>query len=338
MESRLAFLGITFLLVVLIAGGLAAAAVYYCIHMPGRSLRGSLPPLDPQQKQMREDLTRHVRVLAGDIGERRSEHGDSLDRAADYIEAQLRSFGYVPAVREFGDKPYRNISVELHGREKQDQVIVVGAHYDTVRGTPGADDNASGVAGLLEIARALQGKRFPRSVRFIAFCNEEEPFYGTDDMGSRVSAEHSRDRGENIVAMFSLEMIGYYSDEPGSQRYPGVIRPFYPDRGDFIAFVGNLDSRNVVHRAIAVFRQQRVFPSEGMVAPEWLVPDIRRSDQASYWAFGYPGVMITDTSNFRNYGYHNMGDTWKTLDYGRMARLVTGLTAMIRGLAGDGPR
>jgi len=337
MESRLAFLGIGFLLTLLAVGGLAGAAVYYCIHMPGSSLHGTLPPLDPLQEQLREDLTQHVRILAEDIGERRSEHMAALNRAADYIEAQLRSYGYVPAVREFGDKPYRNISVELHGREKQDQIIVIGAHYDTVWGTPGADDNASGVAGLLEIARALQGKRFPRSVRLIAFCNEEEPFYGTDDMGSRVSAEHSRNRDENIVAMFSLEMIGYYADEPRSQRYPHVIRPFYPDKGDFIAFVGNLDSRYVLHRAIAAFRRQRVFPSEGMVAPEWLVPDIRRSDQASYWFFGYPGVMITDTSNFRNYGYHNMGDTWKTLDYGRMARLVTGLTAMIRGLAGGTP-
>jgi Zn-dependent M28 family amino/carboxypeptidase len=338
METRLAAIALTLLLAAVVAGVLIGAFVYVCIHMPGRTVTGKLPPPGPDQARLRDRLKEHVRVLAVDIGERNAEHITTLDQTADYIRDQFRSFGYAPTVREFGEKRYRNVSVEIHGNRRPNQIIVVGAHYDTVWGTPGADDNASGVAGLLEIARALAGKRFPRTVRLIAFCNEEEPFYGTDQMGSRVSAGRSHDRGEDIIAMFSLEMIGYYVDEPGSQRYPRIVRRFYPDRGNFIAFVSNLASRDVLHRAIAAFREQGVFPSEGMAAPEWLVPDIRRSDHAMYWHFGYPAVMVTDTSNYRNYGYHNMGDTFQSLNYAAMARVVSGLSGMIQDLAGEGEK
>jgi uncharacterized membrane protein len=335
MESRLAVILLIVLVVLLTTGALAGAFIWYCIHMPGPAMRGGLPPLSEQQQQLRDRLTRHVYVLAEEIGERNSENMPALQNAADYIAEQFRSFGYVPVIREFGGKRYRNISVELRGREKQDEVIVIGAHYDTVWLTPGADDNASGIAGLLEIARALAGRRFAKTLRFIAFCNEEEPFYGTDEMGSQLSAERSRNRGENIIAMFSLEMIGYYSDEPGSQRYPEAIRHFYPDRANFIAFVANLASRKMLHQAIARFREQAAFPSEGMVAPEWLVPDIRRSDNASYWKFNYPATMITDTSNYRNHRYHNVGDVPESLDYTSMARVVTGLIGMTAGMAGN---
>ncbi len=152
-------------------------------------------------------------------------------------------------------------------------------------------------------------------------------------MGSRVSARHSFERHENMVGMYALEMIGYYDDEPGSQRYPNVIRHFYPVRGNFIAFVANLRSRRFLHRSIVYFRSQSVFPSEGMAAPQWLVPDIRRSDHASYWHFGFPAVMITDTANYRNRHYHDVGDVHRTLDYHNMARVVSGLTNMLRDLA-----
>ena len=333
MDTRIAAIALALLLAT-VAGVLLGAFVYVCIHMPGQTVTGKLPPLDPAQARLRDRLKEHVRFLAVDMGERNAWHITRLNQTADYIRDQFRSLGYTPVTREFGDKHFRNISVEIHGDRQPGRIIVVGAHYDTVTGTPGADDNASGVAGLLEIARALAGRRFPLTVRLIAFCNEEEPFYGTDQMGSRVSVEHSRDLNEDIVAMFSLEMIGYYVDEPGSQRYPRIVRRFYPDRGNFIAFVSNLASRDVLHRAIAAFREQGVFPSEGMAAPESLVPDIRRSDHAMYWYFGYPAVMVTDTSNFRNYGYHNMGDSYQSLNYDAMARVVDGLTGMIRDLAG----
>lgn len=322
-------------LVLITVVALLAAAAVWCIKMPGQSVQGELPPLTNEQRRMSERLSEHVRVLAEEIGERHYKRMEELNRAADYIYEQFQAMGYVPAVRQFGDRLYRNIVVELHGRERREEVIVVGAHYDTTWLTPGADDNASGVAGLLELAREFRDRRFARTVRFIAFANEEEPFYGTEDMGSRVSASRSRDRGEPILAMFSLEMLGYYSREPGSQRYPDAIRPFYPAQGDFIAFVSNLRSSPMMRCAVRHFRHQEAFPSEGMAAPEWLVPDIRRSDNAAYWRHGYPAVMITDTANYRNPNYHNAGDTHRTLDYESMARVVTGLSGMIRTMASE---
>lgn len=335
MESRLAVTALFILLILLGTGVLAGAFIWwYCIYMPGRTIQGELPPLSKAQERLRDRLERHVHVLSEEIGERNSENMPALQRTADYIADQFRSFGYVPAIREFGEKSYRNISVEIQGREKRDEVIVIGAHYDTVWLTPGADDNASGVAGMLEIARALVGQHFTRTLRFIAFCNEEEPFYGTDEMGSQVSAQRSRGHGEKIVAMLSLEMIGYYSNEPASQRYPDLIRRLYPERANFIAFVANIESRKMLHQAIARFREQGVFPSEGMVAPEWLVPDIRRSDNASYWKYNYPAAMITDTSNYRNNRYHSVGDVYETLDYSSMARVVSGLSGMAGAMAG----
>lgn len=313
----------------------SAAAVYLMTVMPGTSLKSELPLMDGELVSLSQRLREHVWTLAEEIGERHYGEMKNLNRAADYIYSQFQSYGYVPLEDRFGAKEYRNITVNLYGREKRNEVIVVGAHYDTVWLTPGADDNASGVAGLLEIARVLSGRHFARTIRFIAFTNEEEPFYGTANMGSGVSAKHSYESRENIVGMFSLEMIGFYSSEPRSQYYPGVIRHFYPKRGNFIAFVSNFSSRGFLRRAILHFRNQAAFPSEGLAAPERLVPDIRRSDNASYWYYGFPAVMITDTSNYRNQNYHNVGDVPRTLDYDSMARVVSGLTGMLQDLARD---
>jgi Zn-dependent M28 family amino/carboxypeptidase len=319
------------LLAILAAG--AGALIYYCVHMPGQSYRGALPPLTPAQGGLRDRLQAHVQVLAGDIGERHAYQRRRLDAAADYISAQFEAMELVPSVQVVGEG-FRNVVVDLYGRERPGEILVVGAHYDTVTLTPGADDNASGVAGMLELARTLRQQPLRRSIRFIAFTNEEWPFYGRDDMGSRVSARLSFDRGEHIVAMFSLEMLGYYSREPRSQWYPRSVRRFYPDTADFIGFVANLGSRDLLVQSIGAFRRTARFPSEGMAAPEWLVRDVRRSDQASYWVFGFSGVMITDTANFRNFGYHNVGDTPNTLDYDAMARVVDGLAGMLGEMAG----
>lgn len=319
------------LLIVVVA---PAAFLLLCVRMPGESYRGPLPAPDPELLALRERLRRHVRELAEEIGERNYTRMQNLERAADYVERQFADMGLVPASQVFGDRQYRNISVDLYGREARDRILVVGAHYDTVWLTPGADDNASGVAGLLEIARALRERPLRRTVRLIAFSNEEEPFYGRNSMGSRVNAKRAYDRREQLIGMFSLEMIGFYSDAPRSQFYPRIIRRFYPDRGDFIAFVSNLRSRSFLHEAIAAFRERAAFPSEGLAAPEILVPDIRRSDNVSFWYYGFPAVMVTDTSNYRNYNYHNAGDLYGTLDFDRLARVVTGLSEMIADLAG----
>jgi hypothetical protein len=315
-----------------LGGGALGALAYLCLHMPGASHAGALPPLSAGQLALRDRLRAHVHVLAEAIGERHRHRRQSLNAAADYITAQFEGMGLVPSQQVFGEG-FRNVVVDLYGRGRRDEIIVVGAHYDTVTMTPGADDNASGVAGLLELARLLGERPLQRSIRLIAFTNEETDF-GRDEMGSRVAARLSRDRGENIVAMFSLEMIGYYSDEPRSQWYPRRIRRFYPERGNFIGFVANLRSRALLVESLAAFRRHARFPSEGMAAPEWLVRDVRRSDHASYWDHAFPGVMITDTANFRNPGYHNVGDVARTLDYDAMARVVDGLGATLAELAG----
>jgi hypothetical protein len=321
------------LIALAVLAALFAGFAVYCIRMPGESHAGELPPADAALDSLRDRLRGHVTVLAGEIGERNRDNRDRLERAADYVERQFTDMGYLAAPDVFGDGQFRNLVVDLYGRELPGELLVVGAHYDTTWLTPGADDNASGVAGLLEIARALKDRALRRSVRLIAFVNEEEPTFGTEEMGSLVAAKRSFDRGENILGMLSLEMIGFYSDERRSQYYPKPVRHFYPRVGNFIGFVGNLRSRAFMHDFIREFRGRAAFPSEGLAAPEWLVPDIRRSDNYAYWAYGFPAVMVTDTSNFRNYHYHNAGDLPHTLDYERMARVVAGLTEAVAALA-----
>ena len=159
----------------------------------------------------------------------------------------------------------------------------------------------------------------------------ETPSFPTGDMGSRHYADAAVVRGERIVAMLSVESIGYYADEPGSQRYPFPLNLAYPDRGDFIAFVSNLRSRRLLHRSIGAFRDHARFPTQGAAAP-WWVPGVWWSDQWAFWRRGYPAIMITDTAPNRNVFYHTPGDTPDKLDYGRMARVVEGLAAVVRDL------
>jgi Zn-dependent M28 family amino/carboxypeptidase len=209
----------------------------------------------------------------------------------------------------------------------------VGAHYDSREGTPGADDNASGTAALLSLARTFAGRAPERTVRFVFFTNEE--YFRQDLMGSTVYAQRCRERNENIVAMLSLEMLGYFSDVAESQRYPAPLNLLFPSTGDFIGFVGNHRSRSLVHAAIASFRKTQAVPSVGVAAPE-VVEGIGWSDQWSFWQQGYPGIMITDTGPFRNPNYHGRTDTPETLDYGKITRIVEGLEIVVRDLAAGG--
>jgi Zn-dependent M28 family amino/carboxypeptidase len=213
-----------------------------------------------------------------------------------------------------------------------EEIVVVGAHYDSVLSCPGANDNASGVAAVLEIARLLAEEKLSRTVRLVAFVNEEPPFFRSDYMGSRVYATRSRQRGDQIVAMFAIETIGYYSDQAGSQCYPFPLGFFYPHTGNFIAFVGNLSSRNLVQQAIASFRKHTAFPSEGAAVPVW-IPGIDWSDHWSFWKEKYPALMITDTALFRYKYYHKPEDTPDKIDYDRMARVVAGIARVVAEIA-----
>ena len=191
-----------------------------------------------------------------------------------------------------------NLEVEIIGSEKPDEIVVIGAHYDSLEGTTGANDNGSGVAALLAIARAFGDKQPVRTLRFVAFTNEEPPFFQSDDMGSLVYARRCSERNENIVAMLSLETIGYYTDEERSQDYPSGLMDFvFPTTGNFISFVGNIKSRKLLGDVAGSFRQYAKFPSVAAFLPEDIV-GVGWSDQWSFWQYGYPAIMVTDTAPF----------------------------------------
>jgi Zn-dependent M28 family amino/carboxypeptidase len=304
------------------------------VEMPGRSYSGPFLPLSEPERETRERVEWYVRHLSEEIGDRSIGQYDNLTKAARYIENTFWSLGYDCRKQDFtvGYAPMQNVEIELKGETHPDEIIVVGAHYDTVNGTPGADDNASGVAAVLELARLLKGVRLARTVRLVAFANEEVSKDKGHTMGSYAYAQECRLKGEKIVGMLSLEMLGYYSDEPGSQQYPFPFSLFYPQQGNFIAFVGDYGSKQWVCDVISAFRKHTSFPSEGGAVPTRF-SDISRSDHWSFWQFGYPGLMVTDTSNFRFKLYHTWKDTPDKLSFDKLARVVTGLAAAVVEIA-----
>ncbi len=322
----------------LLAGLLGAAigaGTLFVTRMPGRSFEGALPALSEEQSDLAQRLEDHVRALAGAIGERNLFRYPALIRAAEYIEASFVSAGLEPVSQAYRvqGKAVRNIEVEIPGVDADAGIVVVGAHYDSVHGSPGANDNATGVAAVLELARAFQSRELRRTLRLVAFVNEEPPFSYTDAMGSVRYAERASERREKIEAMLSLETIGYYTDAPGSQRYPFPLSLFYSDTGNFIGFVGNLKSKALVRRAVGSFRTHAGFPSEGLAAPGWIT-GVGWSDHWSFWRAGYPALMVTDTALFRYQEYHTSADRPDVVQYPRFSRVVDGLVSVLMDLAG----
>ena len=276
-----------------------------------------------------------MRALAGEIGERHLLRPRALADAAAYLEHALASCGLGVASQEFRahGQAVRNLEIELPGSDHAEEVVVLGAHYDTVPGSPGADDNGSGVAALLEIARALRSARPLRTVRCAFFVNEEPPWFQTEAMGSLRYARRARERGDRVIAMLSLESIGYYSDAAGSQQYPFPLGLGRPDRGDFLGFVANRASRRLLRRVVDSFERQRLLPAQSAVAPGW-VPGVSWSDHWAFWAHGYPAVLVTDTAPFRYPAYHTEADTPERLCDEPFARATAGLGAVALALAG----
>jgi len=316
----------------LILAAATAWLLWYMVAVPDASYRGALKPLTPDENQIAGNLRTHVAAIAS--REHNVFKSAELEAAAHYIEKSLAGLGYAVATQRFPSGPLevRNVEVEVKGSTRASEVVILGAHYDSVLGAPGANDNGSGVAAVIELARSFRSSSPGRTLRFVMFVNEEPPFSHSDAMGSRHYARRARERGENIVAMFSLETIGYYSDAPGSQRYPFPLGFFFPSIGNFVAFVSNLSSRALLHEAIASFRLHAEFPSEAAAAPAFL-PGVDWSDHWSFWKEGYPALMVTDTALYRYPYYHTMQDTPDKVDYERLARVVTGLHGMLRELA-----
>ena len=289
-------------------------------------------------EQLRERLHSHVHELASVIGPRHPGEPRTMDAAAAYIDRKLSDLGYPVARQTYtvDGCEVANLVAEQTGTGRPQQIVVVGAHYDTIPTTPGADDNASAVAMLIEVASMLRKVRTQRTIRFVAFACEEPPYYFGDAMGSRVYARSCRARGDQVHGMICFEMVGYYSSEPKSQQLPPGIPSFlrwvFPSRGDFLVSVGNLRSWRLVWTFRRGFRRAVRFPLFSIALPE-AISEIRMSDNSSFWDEGYPALMITDTSFLRNPNYHMQTDTPETLDYARMARCAIGVAGGVETLA-----
>ena len=304
------------------------------IRMPGKSYRGPLPDLTTEQIRLRDALQGHVEHLAVEIGERNMIRSAELAATAKYIDLTLTAAGYDVEhhTYEVAKTAVDNLIAQIEGSERPGEIVIVGGHYDSVSGSPGANDNATAVAAVLELARAFVGRPQPRTLRFVAFVNEEPPYFQTEQMGSLVYARRCRALDDNIVAMIAFDGIGCYSDVKGSQQYPLPIGWFYPSQGNFIGFIGNTGSRGLVRKTIRSFRQHARFPSEGAALPGAL-PGVGWSDHWAFWQVRYPAVMVTDTLPFRYEHYHRSTDTADRIDYDRMARVVDGMQQVVADLA-----
>ncbi len=305
------------------------------IQMPGSSYRGELSRLTSEEIVLRDSLQSTIKELATKIGSRNSGVYSKLADAANFLESALTKAGYLVNRKSFevDQKVFSNLEVEIPGSEQAGEIVIVGAHYDTAFTSRGANDNGSGVAAVLELARLFKDTKPSKTLRFVEFTNEEPPFFQTNGMGSAVYAKTSKAKHEKIVAVLSLETMGYYSTQPNSQKYPVPLNLFYPSEGDFVGFIGDISSGKLVRSAIASFRQHTKFPSEGASLPSGL-PGVGWSDQWSFWQQGYPAIMVSDTAPYRYPHYHTIDDTPDKIDFDRFAQVVKGLQSVIADLAG----
>lgn len=295
---------------------------------------GSREPAGEVEAKLRE----YVSVLSEQLGERSVARPGAVRAAELFIESTAgpNNIGYGVRRREFDveGRVYANLEAVLPGLQLAEEVVVVGAHYDTAEGSPGADDNASGIAALLVLAERFAHTRQQRTIRWVAFCNEEPPWFQTPDMGSARYAAELKREGVKVVAMLALESLGYFSDEPGSQKYPEPLAKLYPDVGNFLGVVGNLENRKLVDFACERLRETGLLPVEKGAFPEML-PGVGWSDHWAFWQEGFPAVMLTDTAPYRNPHYHRATDRADTIDFGRFGKAVDAIEALVAALANE---
>ncbi|NOY00075.1 MAG: M28 family peptidase [Verrucomicrobia bacterium] len=305
--------------------------------------QNSLPSVREQQfatmmrkSVSREDLEDYVNVLTEDIGERHMGKMENLKAAAYFIESSLgeSNMGYKVSRQKYeseGNEVW-NLEVTVPGTGNSGEIVVVGAHYDTVPGSPGADDNASGVSALMCLANAFIGSKNEMTIKFVAFVNEERPWAETENMGSLVYAKALKLRGKKVVAMISLDSLAYFSDEPDSQTHPEGTRADAPSVANFLVLVGNQASAEQISSAKSAFQKSSPLPIEAVVAPPGDL-HAARSDHWAFWQMGYPGLMITDTGPFRYDGYHQANDKMSRLDFERLESAVKGIEGIIKAWA-----
>lgn len=317
-----------------LALGLAALA-FYSLWLPGRSHTGPLPALSAEERQLADRLKAHITTIASEPHNTR--HPAALERAAVAIEAAFRGEGYSPQSQtyEADGASVRNVWVQLdpEGGGAAHDALVVGAHYDSAGDAPGANDNGSGTAAVLELARLLKTHKPKRTrIYLVAFTNEEAPFWGTADHGAARFADMLLSRGETIRGMLSLETLGWFDDAPGSQRYPAPFNWIYPDVGNFVAFVGMPGSRTWLHDVLEPFRRNAHVPTIGGIAASF-IPGISWSDHAPFADRGIPALMLTDTAPFRYPHYHRATDTPDKVNVEMLARITLALQGTLLELA-----
>ncbi len=313
------------------AVGILAGCVY---RSPGTLQAPSHTPLTPVQQQLRRELVRDVHVLATEIGPRNAAYTPrQLYEAEGWIAGELSEAGLeVHRVEvRMGEARVANLEVTFPGNRLSEQILVFGAHYDTHVGSPGANDNASGVALLLAAARRLRDAEFDRTVRIVFFVNEEYPFTTGIQMGSKVYAKHCLAQGDDLVGVVAVDSVGTYSNEPGSQKYP-LLALNLPRTGNFVAFGSNKENVPLLDAVVSAFQAQSEFPSIGIASDS---KHASRGDHAAFWWNGYPAIAMTDTSEFRDPHYHAPSDRAENLNYEEMARLAEGFLATIRALADE---
>jgi hypothetical protein len=310
--------------------------------MPPSGQHTETPPLTEFEQNLSEQLKEDVFALSDQIGERNVFRSGTMEQTAGWIISRFTDFGYEPEIHthrrsgiigapEGGTSD--NIIAEVTGTNTPEKIIIIGAHYDSVVHSPGANDNASAVAVMMALAATFVNQPQPKTVRFVAFANEEPPFFKTENMGSYAYAARSRDLGEDITAMMALDGLGFFSDEPGSQSYPFPgIGLMYPDKANFIGFVTRLRDTSLLNRVTREFQEHATIPAEGAALPGF-IPGVSWSDHWSFWQHGYSAFLVTDTLLFRDPYYHTSSDTPERLDYESMARVTVGLQKVIEMLA-----
>lgn len=312
---------------------LAAFLIYSVLKIRSSASVSASGPNSPHVGDVHQLYT-HVEHLSVTIGSRSVFEYDKIEATKRYIVSCLKTFGYIPTLQnyDYEGKTFSNIIVSMPGVKYPDETVIIGAHYDTVYGTPGADDNASAVAVLLEVCRALKSISPGRTLKLIFFFLEEPPVFRTEHMGSYVYAKEAKARNENIKAMICLEMVGYYSDKKDGQTFPlPLMSMMFSTTPNFIAVVGNLKSRNLVDKVKNSLLKVSPIPVETLTSVSF-VPGVDLSDHRSFWEMGYPAVMITDTAFYRNPNYHTENDTIDTLDFNTMADLLKGLLQAAKDL------
>ena len=310
---------------ILFAGGILLISAF---HFSKWGFTGSGTYVPPgKTEKLEAALLEHVKKLSVEIPKNSRSSYDSVKLSAEYIRGEFKKAGYRSAYQEYkiNNMSFRNISAIKEAANKR--LIIIGAHYDAYF-NPGADDNMSSVAVLLETAKAAFDLDPSYSVNFVAFVNEEPPNFRTDTMGSYVYARNLKEEDADLEGAIILECVGFYSDKPASQTYPPLFGFFYPNKGNFLALISNFSSSKFAGTVEKAFKGSTSLPLKKAVTFDF-VPGVDFSDNWGFWKVGYPAVMLTDTAFFRNPNYHSSHDTFETLDYQKMSEIVTTLTHFI---------